>query len=138
MNRDAIHAYLAERSYWARNIPRELLDKAIANSRCYGIYRVHGQTRENNADREQAGFARVITDCATFGYLCDVFVLEDHRGLGLSKWLVECILGEPEFQPLRNWTLYTKDAHGLYGRFGFTPPKDSASVMAIKKENPYL
>lgn len=79
----------------------------------------------------------ISTDYATFGYLCDVFVLEDHRGLGLSKWLVECILGEPEYLPLRNWTLFTKDAHGLYGRFGFTPPKDPVSVMVIKKVNPY-
>jgi len=123
----AIHAYLSEQSYWARNIPRQLVEKSIANSLCYGIY----------LGREQAGFGRVITDYATFGYFSDIFVLEPHRGKGLSKWLVECILTDPEFRPLRNWTLYTKDAHGLYAGFGFGAPGDPASVMCIKKENPY-
>jgi GNAT superfamily N-acetyltransferase len=122
-----VHAYLAEKSYWARNIPMAILEKAVRNSVCYGIYRNGGQV----------AFARVVTDKATFGYLCDVFVDEAARGRGLAQWMVECILKEPEFAELRNWTLYTRDAHGLYARFGFAPPEDPASVMRIRKPNPY-
>lgn len=122
-----IHRYLAEESYWARNIPRDLLKKALANSRCYGIYQ----------DATLVGFGRLITDYATFAYVGDVFVLQSHRGQGLSKWLVECMLADPEVQGLRNWTLYTKDAQDLYGRFGFRNPENPADVMTIKKKDPY-
>lgn len=122
-----IHRYLAEESYWARNIPLDLVRKALANSRCYSIH--EGETL--------VGFGRIITDYATFAYVGDVFVVEERRGLGLSKWLVECMLGDPEVQGLRNWTLYTKDAQSLYARFGFLHPENPATVMTIKKPNPY-
>ena len=124
---DAIHRYLARDSYWAQNIPRAVLDRALVNSRCYGVYR----------GREMAAFGRVVTVYATFGYLCDVFVLPAHRGRGLSKWLVECILGDPDLQGFRNWTLYTKDAQGLYERFGFRNLDDPSTVMRIPKPDPY-
>ncbi|GAB3925822.1 GNAT family N-acetyltransferase [Mucilaginibacter myungsuensis] len=107
---DAIHKYLDQRSYWAKGIPREKLDKAIANSLCFGVFKVTAQ----------AGFARVVTDKATFAYICDVFILEDHRGVGLSKWLMQTIRAHPDLQGIRRWSLATADAHGLYKQFGFT------------------
>jgi GNAT superfamily N-acetyltransferase len=107
---DFIHAYLV-RSYWAEGVPRETVERSIANSLCFGIY---------DAD-EQIGFARVITDYATFAYLADVFIIESHRGRGLSKFLMECIVKHPELQGLRRWTLGTRDAHQLYARYGFKP-----------------
>lgn len=127
LDMDIIHDYLSKRSYWALNIPRDLLEKAIRNSRCYGIY----------GGKALVGFGRCITDEATFGYLSDIFVLESHRGLGLGQWLVECMLGDPDLQGLRNWTLYTLDAQDLYARFGFQNPEEPRNVMAIKKMNPY-
>ena len=122
-----IHKYLAEESYWARNIPMDLVAKSIAHSRCYGIY----------DGKAQVGFGRLITDHATFAYVGDIFVLDSHRGQGLSKWLVECMLADPDVQGLRNWTLYTQDAQSLYARYGFQHPEDPRSVMQIKKKNPY-
>jgi GNAT superfamily N-acetyltransferase len=124
---DVIHHYLSQESYWARNIPRDLVAKAMAYSRCYGIYE----------GPSQVGFGRLVTDYATFAYVGDIFVLADHRGKGLSKWLVECMLSDPDVQGLRNWTLYTKDAQRLYARYGFQPPADPRSVMTIKVPNPY-
>jgi GNAT superfamily N-acetyltransferase len=127
LNREAIHAFLKE-SYWARGIPREILDRAIDNALCFGIY-----------DRErQVGFARVVTDSATFAYLADVFVLESHRGRGLSKWLMEVIRGHPQLQGLRRWSLATRDAHGLYERFGFRRPANPDRMMEIVDPDIYL
>lgn len=108
LDRDTIHGFLRE-SYWARGIPREVVDRSIENALCFGLY----------DGEKQVGFARVITDRATFAYLGDVFVLDSHRGRGLSKWLMEVVLGHPELQKLRRWSLATRDAHGLYERFGF-------------------
>ena len=105
---DAVHAYLT-RSYWAAGIPLEIVRRSLENSINFAI--VH--------EDELAGFGRVITDRATFGYLGDVFVLEAHRGKGLSKWLMECILAHPELQGFRRWVLLTRDAHGLYRQYGF-------------------
>lgn len=105
-----IHGYLA-RSYWSEGIPRETVERSIANSLCFGVY---------DGDK-QVGFARVITDCATFAYLADVFIIESHRGRGLSKFLMECIVKHPNLQGLRRWTLGTRDAHALYAKYGFTP-----------------
>ncbi len=148
----AIHRYLSEESYWARNIPFALVEKALSHSRCYGIYGPAPADPEPRAipaapppspgargaaDLPLAGFGRLVTDYATFAYVADVFVLPAHRGHGLSKWLVECMLADPDVQDLRNWTLYTKDAQSLYSRYGFRPPEDPASVMTIKKKNPY-
>jgi GNAT superfamily N-acetyltransferase len=120
-----VHGYLA-RSYWATGIPVALVRKAIENSLCFGIY------DEGNA--EQVGFARVISDYATYAYLADVFILEEHRGRGLSKWLMECILAHPELQLPRTFFLATKDAHGLYSQFGFIPVEAPERYMV--RRNP--
>lgn len=105
-----VHGYLW-RSYWAENIPREIVERSIENSLCFGIYK----------SEKQIGFARVISDFATFAYLADVFVLEEERGKKLSKWLMEIMIAHPQLQGLRRFTLATKDAHGLYAQFGFKP-----------------
>jgi len=105
----AIHKFLSNESYWAKNRTLEQTLTAIENSLCFGLYR----------GREQIGFARVITDKATFAYLGDVYLLENYRGQGLSKWLMKTILEQPELQGLRRWILATRDAHGLYEQYGF-------------------
>ncbi|HEX2183426.1 MAG TPA: GNAT family N-acetyltransferase [Rubrobacteraceae bacterium] len=105
---DVVHGYLTA-SYWAAGIPRETVARSIAHSLPFGLY--HGA--------RQVGFARAITDRATFAYLADVFVLEEHRGRELGKWLVEVILSHPDLQGLRRWMLATRDAHDLYRRYGF-------------------
>jgi GNAT superfamily N-acetyltransferase len=104
-----IHAFLRE-SYWASGIPREVVARSIENALCFGVY----------DDVRQIGFARVISDFATFAYLGDVFILASHRGRGLAKWLLACIRSHPDLQGLRRWMLATRDAHGLYARVGFT------------------
>lgn len=106
---DVIQQFLAEESYWARERRPEQTKAAIENSLCFSLYR---------AD-EQIGFARVISDLATFAYLGDVFVLQEFRGRGLSKWLMETIVSHPDLQGLRRWVLATRDAHGLYKQFEF-------------------
>jgi GNAT superfamily N-acetyltransferase len=105
----AVHAYLA-RSHWAAGISRELVAKSIARSLCFGLF---------HADR-QIGFARVITDEATFAYLADVYVLEEYRRRGLATWMIERVVNDPRLQGLRRFVLVTRDAHGLYAKFGFT------------------
>jgi GNAT superfamily N-acetyltransferase len=127
LDRDAIHAFLAA-SYWAGGIPRETLDRAIENALCFGIY---------DGDR-QVGFARVVSDFATFAYLADVFVVDSHRGRGLSKWLMEVIMGHPRLQGLRRWSLATRDAHGLYARYGFRRPENPDRLMEIVDPEIYL
>ncbi len=114
----AIHDFLT-RSYWSPGVPRGVVERAIANSLCFGL--LHGSA--------QVGFARVITDKATFAYLADVYVLEAHRGKGLSKWMLEVICGQEELQGLRRFMLATRDAHGLYAQFGFTPLKNPSRIM---------
>jgi GNAT superfamily N-acetyltransferase len=121
-----VHEFLTN-SYWARGIPLETVQRSIENSLCFGIY--HG-------DR-QIGFARVITDRATFAYLADVFVLPDYRGRGLSKWLMECIIAHPDLQGLRRWMLATQDAHGLYAQYGFSPLKAPERWMEIHRADVY-
>jgi GNAT superfamily N-acetyltransferase len=108
---EAVYKYLDEDSYWAGGIPAETLHRAIENSMCFGIYQGH----------TQAGFARVVSDKATFAFICDVFVLPEYRRQGLSKWLMQTIVEHPDLQGLRRWSLATADAHGLYSQFGFTP-----------------
>jgi GNAT superfamily N-acetyltransferase len=124
---DAIHAYLA-RSYWAEGIPRELVQRSIDNSLCFGLF----------DGMRQVGFARVITDRATFAYLCDVYVLEEHRGAGLGKWLIETVMSHPEVQGLRRWMLMTRDAHGLYAQHGFTPLAKPPACMELARPGLYL
>ena len=107
---DAVHAFLT-RTYWSPGIPRETVARGIANSLCFALYH-QGRT---------IGLTRVITDRATFAYLCDVYVLEEFRGQGLSRWMLEVIHAHPELQGFRRWMLATRDAHGLYAKFGYAP-----------------
>jgi N-acetylglutamate synthase-like GNAT family acetyltransferase len=107
---DLIHGFLSRQSYWCRGIPRATVERAIANSLCFGIYTEAGS---------QVGFARVVTDYATYGYVADVFVLPEWRGRGLSKRLVQTIVDDPALQGFRRLTLATRDAQGLYAQFGF-------------------
>jgi len=116
---DLVYQFLSERSTWAIGIPRDVVERAIANSLCFGAY----------VDGRQVGFARVVTDGATFGYLADVFVVEAERGKGHSKRLVEAVLAHPDLRGLRRFMLATADAHELYARYGFTPPARPASLM---------
>lgn len=104
-----IHDFVSNQSYWAQGRTIETVQRALDNSLNFGLYK-------NN---QLIGFARVVTDYATFAWIADVFVLSEHRGQGLSKWIMEVILSHPELQGLRRWVLATKDAHGLYARFGF-------------------
>ena len=124
---NVIHAYLAECSYWAKGIPREIVERSLRHSLCFGVF----------DGAQQVGLARVITDRATYAYLCDVFILESHRGSGLGKWLVSCVLAHPELQGLRRFTLATADAHELYRPFGFLEPNDPEKFMEIRRPNVY-
>jgi GNAT superfamily N-acetyltransferase len=127
MDISAIHAYLTS-SYWSPGIPRAVVERAIAGSLCFGLFSEKG---------EQVGFARAITDEATFAYLADVYVLEEHRGKGLGKWIVETILAHPSLQGLRRILLATRDAHELYAPFGFKPLATPESFMSIHQPNVY-
>jgi GNAT superfamily N-acetyltransferase len=115
-----IHSFLTT-SYWAAGIPRETVRRSLEHSLCFGLY-------EGEA---QIGMARVVTDRATFAYVADVFVLERHRGRGLGAFLMECVMAHPDLQGLRVWRLATRDAHGLYRRFGFGPPLRPETHMEI-------
>ena len=110
MDIDLIHSFLT-RSYWAEGISKEIVRRSIEGALCFGVF-------ENE---KQIGFARMITDRATFAYLADVFIIDEYRGLGLSKWLMEVIMSHPDLQGLRRLMLATRDAHELYKKFGFTP-----------------
>lgn len=127
---DAVHAFLTQ-AYWSQGIGRDLVARAIDASLCYGVYGpVPGAA--------QVGFARVITDTATYAYLCDVYVLEPHRGRGLSTSLMAFVLADPRLQGLRRFALMTRDAHGLYERFGFRPMADPSRYMEIARPGMYL
>ena len=124
---DVIHRFLT-RSYWAEGIPRETVTRAIENSLCFGVYN----------GNEQAGFARVVSDFATYAYLADVFILEPYRERGLGKELVATVMAHPELQGLRRWSLGTRDAHGLYAQFGFTALENPSRMMEIADPEVYL
>ncbi|RYU78763.1 GNAT family N-acetyltransferase [Hymenobacter persicinus] len=124
----AIHAYLAQESYWAKGIQRDTLERAISHSLNFGLYAPDGRL---------AGFARVVTDTATFAWLCDVFVLAEFRGRGLSKWLMAEVWAHPDLQGLRRRLLATLDAHGLYTQFGFTPLEAPDRYLESRRPNPY-
>ena len=115
---DVICDFLA-RSYWADDRPRERIERSLANSLVFGLYH----------DTKQIGLARVVTDFATFAWLCDVFINEPHRGRGLGKWLMESVISHPDLQGLRRWLLATRDAQGLYSQFGWTPLKNPERWM---------
>jgi len=124
---DSIHHYLSTESYWAKNISLDTVRRSIENSLCFGIYK----------DNTQIGFARWITDKATFGWLCDVYIENDYRGQGLSKKLMSFMIFHPDLQGLRRYQLATLDAHGLYEQFGFSPIQNPERQMGIVIPNTY-
>ncbi len=126
MDVTAIHSFLTT-SYWARGIPIEIVERAVRNSLAFGVFR----------SGAQVGFARVVTDGATFAYLADVYILEAHRGKGLSKALIHHIIGHPQLQGLRRFILATRDAHGLYAQNGFKPLAAPDTFMEILNPNVY-
>jgi GNAT superfamily N-acetyltransferase len=121
IDRDLVHRFLSRESYWARGIPRDVVDRCIDNSLCFGVYR----------GSEQVGFARVVTDRAAIAYLGDVFIVAGHRRRGLGKRLVEVVMRHPDLQGLRRFMLGTEDAHSLYERFGFRPLAHPDRMMEI-------
>lgn len=127
LQREVIHAYLA-RSYWAEGIPRAVVERSLDGSLTFAAYEAGAQV----------AFARVVTDGATFGYLADVFVLESHRGRGLSRLLMEEVMRHPDLTGLRRMVLCTRDAHGLYEKFGFVPPARPQIYMEKHRPGLYL
>ena len=125
---DVIHQFLSEESYWASGIPRDLVERSIENSLCFGAY----------DDDELIGFARVVTDYATFAYLGDVFVLSTHRGQGVATALMEAIRGHRDLQRLRRWHLLTRDAQSLYRKFGFRDLESPERHMELAVKNAYV
>jgi len=123
----SIHDFLSTKAYWCLNIPRETVESAIKNSLCFGVYH----------QNKQIGFARVISDYSTIAYLGDVYVLEEYRGKGLSKWLIETIMSHPNLQGLRRWILLTRDAHDLYRKFGWKEISDPSKWMEVHDKNAY-
>jgi GNAT superfamily N-acetyltransferase len=124
---EVVHRFLST-SYWAPGIPREVVERSLRGSMCFSAF--HGAA--------QVGFARVVTDRATFAYLADVFVLPEYRGRGLSKELMAFICAHPDLQGLRRWMLATRDAHGLYAKYGFTPPAKPERYMERIDPDIYL
>ena len=159
---DVIHGFLTN-CYWAKGIPREIVQRSIEHSLCFGVYADSGREipllakearsgaplRGGTPPRsgapinsgapksKQIGFARVVSDYATVAYLGDVFVLESHRGRGLSKWLMECVMQHPALQNLRRWILLTRDAHALYSKYGFMPVRAPERYMELHRPNVY-
>ena len=123
---DVIHGFLTT-SYWAKGIPRETVARSMEHSLCFGAFDEGGQV----------GFARVVSDRTTFAYICDVFALESHRGNGVGKSLMAAIMSHPELQGLRRWTLFTRDAHGLYRQFGFGAAAHPERLMEVVDREPY-
>ena len=123
---ESVHRFLSDEAYWSPGVPEDVVRRAIAGSLVFGLYR----------GSAQVGLARVVSDRATFAWLCDVYVLEEHRGHGLGKWLMECVKAHPDLQGLRRWLLATRDAHGLYEQFGFEPV-DPERFMEIRDPDVY-
>jgi len=124
---DTIHQFLSTKAYWCINIPKDTVQTSIQHSLCFGVYQ----------DHKQIGFARIISDFSTIAYLSDVFILDEYRGQGLSKWLIKNIMIHPGLQGLRRWILLTGDAHGLYRQFGWTEIADPNRWMEIHDRNIY-
>lgn len=123
INIDKLHQFLSEKAYWCRGIPKEIVEKSINNSLNFSIL---------DPNNEFSGFARVVTDFATFAYLADVFILEDYRGKSLGKWLISEIMKHPELSQLRTWLLLTKDAQKLYEKYGWDYIEEQNKVMIIR------
>ncbi|MCO0601264.1 GNAT family N-acetyltransferase [Peribacillus butanolivorans] len=131
---ELIHNFLNQEAYWSKGIPKETVIKSIENtSLCFGVYK--GEI--GNEGIEQVGFARVITDLATFAYLSDVFILPDYRKLGLSKWLMDVITNHSELQEVRRFMLATNDAHALYKKYGFNQIDNPERFMQKVRKSPY-
>ncbi len=124
---ETIHEFLSTKAYWCINIPKDKVQTAIQNSLCFGVYQ----------GKKQIGFARIISDFSTIAYLGDVFILEEYRGKGLSKWMMENIMNYPSLQGLRRWILLTGDAHSLYRQFGWTDIVDPTKWMELHNKNVY-
>ena len=127
LNVEVIHKFLAEDSYWSPGIPRSIVERAIANSLCFGVYH----------RAAQVGFARVVTAKSTFALLADLFILKAHRGKGLSKWLMHRVIGHEDLQGLRRLLLLTSDAHGLYRQFGFKELGNPSRFMEVLRQDIY-
>jgi GNAT superfamily N-acetyltransferase len=123
---EQIHHFLSEHSYWAAGVSKELVERSLRNSLCFGVYKADADTVR------QLAMARVITDFATFAYLADVYVLPEHRGQGIGKWLVATVLSHPDLQLIRRWALFTRDAHDLYRRFGFEHEQNPERFMVYR------
>src|SRR2546428_10029744 len=128
-DRDAVYRFLSEEAYWSLGLPRDVFDRAIDNSINFAA---HSRGEATSEEQDMVGFARVVTDRATFAWLCDVFVLPDHRGNGVSKLLMDAVMAHPDLQGVRNFMLATRDAHGLYAKYGFTPLAEPQRRMAIR------
>ena len=129
---DQIYCFLSQETFWARGLPREVFDRSIANSLCFAAYRL-----DDGSHGDLVGFARVVTDRATFGYLCDVFVLPEWRGKGVSHVLMEFLREHPELQTLRRTVLVTTGADWLYRKHGFTDVPDGVGFMQLHRPNIY-
>lgn len=127
LDMERVHAWIAS-TYWAKGIPRTVLERAIDGSDCFGIY----------SATEQVAFARLVTDRATFAYLCDVYVVDEYRGKGIGHWLMSLIDAHPDYQGLRRWMLATRDAHALYAQHGWTQVTDAAPLMQKHDPDVYL
>jgi len=127
LNVEVVHNFLAEESYWSPGIPRAIVERAMQNSLCFGVYH----------RAAQVGFARVVTDKSTFALLADLFILGAHRGKGLSKWLMRCVVGHEDLQGLRRLLLLTSDAHGLYRQFGFKELGNPSRFMEVLRQDIY-
>jgi GNAT superfamily N-acetyltransferase len=128
VDRDLVWRFLHDDSYWATGVPRDVLERAIDGSICFSAF-----SGDPDSGAPQVAFARVVTDRATFAWLCDVFVIDAHRGKGVSRQLLDAVMAHPELQGLRNMLLATRDAHGLYARYGFVPLAEPARWMAIRR-----
>ncbi len=124
---EVVFRFLSEESYWSPGIPRDVVERSINNSLCFGVY--HGEV--------QVGFARIVTDKATFALVADVFIVEAHRGKGLSKWLLHEVMEHPDLQGLRRLLLLTSDAHSLYAQFGFTEIGNPWRFMEVLHPDAY-
>ena len=128
VDRDLVHRYLRDDSYWSQGVPRDVVDRSIDNSLCLSLF---------DGD-DQVGFARLITDRSTFSFLADVFVLPSHRGRGLARWLVQTVLDHPDLEGQRRILLGTDDAHELYAQLGFTPLERTERFMDIFRPAPAI
>lgn len=124
---EIIHHFLAEESYWSKDVPSSVVRKAVSNSLCFGVFK----------GDEQVGFARVVSDYVTFAWLADVFILKEYRGIGLSKWMLEFIMSHPDLQVLRRWMLATRDAQRLYEKYGFKPVAHPERLMENHQPDVY-